>query len=118
MLLLATASVSRAWPYDKRKPLCRHRLTKPAVSMVLLSASFSPIHESLQSFPAICATGVGQKLQSGLGFDEVEAVHQPHHPLIPGEKRDPMINMHLDTFFNVASSSVVVGSDELYLRLL
>ena len=43
-------------------------------------------------------------LQSGLGFDEVGVVHQPSHPLILGEQRDPMIDMHLDTYFNVASS--------------
>lgn len=61
-------------------------------------------------------SGVDQMLRSGVGFDEVGVVHQPNHPLIPGEKRDPMINMHLDTYFNVASSSVVVGSDELLKR--
>jgi arginine deiminase len=60
-------------------------------------------------------SGVDQMLKSGVGFDEVGVVHQPNHPLIPGEKRDPMINMHLDTYFNVASSKVVVGS-ELLLR--
>jgi arginine deiminase len=61
-------------------------------------------------------SGVDQMLHSGLGFDEVGVVHQPNHPLIPGEKPDPMIDMHLDTYFNVASSSVVIGSDELLKR--
>ena len=61
-------------------------------------------------------SGVEQMLQSGLGFDEVGVVHQPSHPLIPGEQRDPMIDMHLDTYFNVASSSVVVGSELLLKR--
>jgi arginine deiminase len=61
-------------------------------------------------------SGVKQMLQSGLGFDEVDVVHQPSHPLIPGEQRDPMIDMHLDTYFNVASSSVVVGSELLLKR--
>jgi arginine deiminase len=61
-------------------------------------------------------SGVAQMLQSGLGFDEVGVVHQPSHPLIPGEQRDPMVDMHLDTYFNVASSSVVVGSELLLKR--
>ncbi|MCJ7748560.1 MAG: arginine deiminase family protein, partial [Desulfobacterales bacterium] len=61
-------------------------------------------------------SGVEQMLQSGLGFDEVGVVHQPSHPLILGEQRDPMIAMHLDTYFNVASSSVVVGSELLLKR--
>jgi arginine deiminase len=58
-------------------------------------------------------SGVDQMLQTGVDFDEVGVVHQPNHPLVPGEKRDPMIDMHLDTYFNVASSSVVVGSELL-----
>jgi arginine deiminase len=62
------------------------------------------------------SSGIEQMLRSGLGFDEVGVVHQPNHPLIPGEKRDPMIDMHLDTYFNVASSKVVVGSEELLKR--
>jgi arginine deiminase len=61
-------------------------------------------------------SGVEQMLQSGLGFDEVGVVHQPSHPLILGEQREPMIDMHLDTYFNVASSSVVVGSELLLKR--
>ena len=61
-------------------------------------------------------SGVEQMLKSGQGFDEVGVVHQPNHPLIPGDERDPMIDMHLDTYFNVASSRVVVGSDVLLKR--
>lgn len=57
--------------------------------------------------------GVKQMLSSGLGFDEVAVVHQPLHPLIPGDQPDPMIDMHVDTYFNVASSSTVVGSELL-----
>ncbi len=68
--------------------------------------------------------GVKQMLESGLGFDEVAVVHQPLHPLIPGDQPDPMIDMHLDTYFNVASSSTIIGSElllknakvELYYR--
>ncbi|MGC8563062.1 MAG: arginine deiminase family protein [Thermoplasmata archaeon] len=68
--------------------------------------------------------GVKQMLSYGLGFDEVAVVHQPLHPLIPGNQPDPMIDMHLDTYFNVASSTTVVGSGlllknavvDIYLR--
>ncbi|MDD5419774.1 MAG: arginine deiminase family protein [Methanomicrobiaceae archaeon] len=55
-------------------------------------------------------SGVRQLLRSALGFDEVGVVHQPAHPLIPSHAPDPMINMHLDTYFNVASSGVVLAS--------
>jgi arginine deiminase len=57
--------------------------------------------------------GVYQMLNAGLGFDEVGVVHQPNHPLIPERVFDPMVDMHLDTYFNVASSGVVVGSEQL-----
>ena len=55
-------------------------------------------------------------LEHGLDFDEVGVVHQPNHPLIPGAERDPMVDMHLDTYFNVAGSGVVVGSELLLKR--
>jgi arginine deiminase len=57
--------------------------------------------------------GVDQMLKYGLNFDEVGVVHQPNHPLIPSQKPDPMVDMHLDTYFNVASSNVVIGLDLL-----
>jgi len=57
--------------------------------------------------------GVSQVLSHGLGFDEVAVVSQPRHPLISGERNDPMMDMHLDTYFNVASRGVVVGSETL-----
>ncbi len=60
--------------------------------------------------------GVEQLMQSALGFDEVGVVHQPGHPLIPGESRDPMIDMHLDTYFNVAGSGIAIGSTLLMER--
>ncbi len=60
-------------------------------------------------------SGVKQMLEHGLGFDEVGVVHHPRHPLVQEEGGDPMLDMHLDTYFNVASSGVVVGS-ELLLR--
>ena len=56
---------------------------------------------------------VDQLLRHGVGFDEIGIVHQPNHPLIPGNERDPMIDMHLDTYFNIASSKVAVGAELL-----
>jgi arginine deiminase len=57
--------------------------------------------------------GIEQVLSGGLGFDEVGVVQQPVHPLIPGRNHDPMVNMHLDTYFNVVSGGVVVGLELL-----
>ena len=59
--------------------------------------------------------GVSQFLGFDPGFDEIGIVFQPGHPLIPGDRPDPMVDMHLDTYFNVAGSGVVLGS-ELLLR--
>ncbi len=56
---------------------------------------------------------IGQMLRCGVDFDEVGVVHQPNHPLIPGNQRDPMVDMHLDTYFNVAGRGTVVGSELL-----
>ena len=57
--------------------------------------------------------GVEQILRNGVGYSEVAVVHQPTHPLLPPGKTDYMMNMHLDTYFNVASDGVVVGCDIL-----
>ncbi len=61
-------------------------------------------------------SGVEQILARGLSFDEVAVVHQPSHPLIPGDERDPMINMHLDTYLNSAGRGVAVGCLPLLKR--
>ncbi len=53
---------------------------------------------------------IDQLLAHGVDFEEVGVVHQPHHPLIPAHMPDPMVDMHLDTYFNVASRDVVIGS--------
>jgi arginine deiminase len=60
--------------------------------------------------------GAEQLLGCCTEFDEIAFVRQPTHPLIPGDHPDPMIAMHLDTYFNVASSGVVVGSELLMKR--
>ncbi len=59
------------------------------------------------------AAGIEQLLSKGLNFDEVAVVHQPSHPLLPTDEPDPMVNMHLDTYFNIASSGVAVGLELL-----
>ncbi len=56
---------------------------------------------------------INQLLSLDLQYKEIGVVHQPMHPLVPSDQPDPMINMHLDTYFNVASSNVVVGSELL-----
>ncbi|MGH9919826.1 MAG: arginine deiminase family protein, partial [Nitrososphaerales archaeon] len=53
---------------------------------------------------------------SGVGFDEVAVVHQASHPLIPGDQPDPMINMHLDTYLNIAGKGIAVGCVPLLKR--
>ncbi len=53
--------------------------------------------------------GVRQILKMDLGFREVAVVHQPSHPLIPGDERDPMVDMHVDTYFNFAGEKTAVG---------
>jgi len=60
--------------------------------------------------------GVEQILSSLPGFDEIAVVHQPTHPLLPGALMDPMVAMHLDTYFNVASGGVAIGSAMLMKR--
>lgn len=59
--------------------------------------------------------GVRQFLASNPPFDEIGVVSQPFHPLVPGDMPDPMVSMHLDTWFNVASGGVVIGH-ELLMR--
>ncbi len=60
--------------------------------------------------------GIEQFLSSGLSYDEVAAVDKPEHPLLPQGNSDRMIDMHLDTYFNVAGSNAVVGSSLLMKR--
>jgi arginine deiminase len=59
------------------------------------------------------SSGVRQLLTMPHGFDEVGVVHQPAHPALPDDAPDPMIDMHLDTYFNVAGDGVAVGCDVL-----
>ncbi len=56
---------------------------------------------------------VNQLLSLDLGYKEIGVVHQAKHPLVASDQPDPMINMHLDTYFEAASSNVVVACVEL-----
>jgi len=58
-------------------------------------------------------SAVHQILRMPLGYDEIAVVEQPTHPLLPRGDRDPMINMHLDTYVNLAGHDVAVGSELL-----
>ncbi len=55
--------------------------------------------------------GAEELMAKGLGFDEVALVRQPCHPLVEG--RDPMLAMHLDTYFNIPAQGVCVGNRTL-----
>jgi len=58
-------------------------------------------------------SAIDQLLTIPFDYEEIGVVHQPMHPLVQSDKPDPMINMHLDTYFNVASDRVVVGNELL-----
>lgn len=62
------------------------------------------------------ASGVRQFLASDHHLDEVAVVHQPSHPLIPGDEPDPMVDMHLDTYLNIAGEGLAVGCEPLLKR--
>jgi len=55
--------------------------------------------------------GVRDLLGGGVGAEEVAVVREPRHPLITG--RDPMVNMHLDTYLNFPKEGVAVGNPDL-----
>jgi arginine deiminase len=58
--------------------------------------------------------GIESLLSCDIGFDEVAVVHEPVHPLVRG--RDPMVNMHLDTYCNLAGDGIAVGTPALLDR--
>lgn len=58
--------------------------------------------------------GAIQAMSSGkLDFDEVAIVTNPVYDFMDNASRDPMVNMHLDTYFNIAADGVVISSVEL-----
>lgn len=59
-------------------------------------------------------SGAMQAMSSGLlDFDEIGVVTNPVYDFMDNEGRDPMINMHLDTYFNIPADGVVISSVEL-----
>jgi len=56
---------------------------------------------------------IDQLLTLDFDYEEIGVVHQPMHPLIDSKEPDTMINMHLDTYFNVPSSEEVIASELL-----
>ena len=58
-------------------------------------------------------SGVEQFLRMDTGFPEIAVVRQPAHPLIPGNERDPMVDMHVDTYLNFAGEGIAVGCEPL-----
>ncbi len=58
-------------------------------------------------------SGVEQFLRIDTGFPEIAVVRQPAHPLIPGDERDPMVDMHIDTYLNFAGEGIAVGCEPL-----
>ncbi len=62
-------------------------------------------------------TGAMAAMRSGmLNFKEIGVVENPVYSFMEGAPRDPMVNMHLDTYFNIADSGVAVTSVELAKR--
>ncbi len=58
--------------------------------------------------------GALQAIESGyLDYDEVGIVENPVYDFMAGSPKDPMVNMHLDTYFNIAGDGVAIGSAEL-----
>ncbi len=58
--------------------------------------------------------GAMQAMRSGrLDFDEIGIVSNPVYDFMDTSDRDPMVNMHLDTYFNIADDGVVITSVEL-----
>ncbi len=55
--------------------------------------------------------GVRSAVATGsVDFDEICVVENPVYDFMEGSKRDPMINMHVDTYFNIAGDGIAVGS--------
>lgn len=58
--------------------------------------------------------GALEAMQSGiLDFDEIGLVSNPVYDFMDNPGRDPMINMHLDTYFNIPGDGIVISSVEL-----
>jgi Arginine deiminase len=109
-----------AKPQRRREPLLTDFFWEMTGTPVVLRVREPGTFEGGDFFPmkdfALIGTGDrtntagALQVMQGVGFDETGIVSQPSHPLIPGLRPDPMVNMHLDTYFNVISPGVVAGS--------
>ena len=59
------------------------------------------------------ANGVLQMMRHGIAVPELAVVTQPMNPFIPKDYKDPMLDIHLDTYLNVAGEGLAVGSETL-----
>ncbi|HKJ97076.1 MAG TPA: arginine deiminase family protein, partial [Thermoplasmataceae archaeon] len=58
--------------------------------------------------------GAMEAMSSGLlDFDEIGVVTNPVYDFMDIPDRDPMVNMHLDTYFNIPGDGIVISSVEL-----
>lgn len=58
--------------------------------------------------------GAMQAMASGfLDYDEIAVVENPVYDFMEEMPKDPMVNMHLDTYFNIAGDGIAVGSEQL-----
>ncbi|MCL5665353.1 MAG: arginine deiminase family protein [Candidatus Thermoplasmatota archaeon] len=60
--------------------------------------------------------GVSQILDFGLDFDEIVVVNNPLYDFMGNEQKRSMVNMHLDTYFNLADRDLAITSEELCSR--
>ncbi|MGH9922683.1 MAG: arginine deiminase family protein [Nitrososphaerales archaeon] len=52
-----------------------------------------------------------EQVMNYVSFDKIVVVHNPAHPALG--RTDPMVTMHLDTYFNIAGEGLVVGNKQL-----
>ena len=91
----------------------------------IFSVKGDGIFEGGDFMPAdkFCLIGIGsrtnmdgamQAIKSGfLDYEEIGVVENPIYDFMENSPKDPMVNMHLDTYFNLAGEGVAVGSTEL-----
>lgn len=113
----------------------KQRMKEPEITEFVLSEAMheknlhritgNGVFEGGDFMPAdkFCMIGIGsrtnfdgamQAISSGfLDYDEVAIVENPLYDFMENLPKDPMVNMHLDTYFNIAGDGVAVGAEEL-----
>ena len=67
--------------------------------------------------PRTNVAGAMDFMNSGISsHDEILILENPLYDFMTGSERGSMVNMHLDTYFNIASDSVAIGSVRLCKR--